>query len=72
MEELAKHNGRDGMPAYIAVGKNVYDVYDSVQWSDGVHFGITCGIDHTEAFNNCHKGNDEILSKLRMVGTLKK
>jgi len=36
-EELAKYNGKDGNPAYIAVDGTVYDVTDVPQWKDGVH-----------------------------------
>ena len=36
-EELAKYNGIDGNPAYIAVDGTVYDVTDVPQWKDGIH-----------------------------------
>jgi predicted heme/steroid binding protein len=36
-EVLAKYNGKDGNPAYIAVDGTVYDVTDVPQWKDGMH-----------------------------------
>jgi len=36
-EELAKYDGKDGNPAYIAVDGTVYDVTDVPQWKDGMH-----------------------------------
>jgi len=37
LEELAKHNGRDGQRAFIAVNGTVYDVTDSPRWQNGLH-----------------------------------
>ena len=36
-EELAKHDGKDGRPAYIAVNGKVYDVSESPRWENGLH-----------------------------------
>ncbi len=35
--ELAKHDGKDGRRAYIAVNGTVYDVTDSPRWENGLH-----------------------------------
>ena len=35
--ELAKHDGRDGRPAYVAVNGTIYDVTASPLWSGGNH-----------------------------------
>ncbi|PLX90357.1 MAG: cytochrome B5 [Desulfuromonas sp.] len=37
LEELAKHDGRDGRKAFIAVNGTVYDVTDSPRWQNGLH-----------------------------------
>lgn len=38
-EELARCDGRDGRPAYVAVNGNVYDFTTSKLWSSGNHQG---------------------------------
>lgn len=69
-EELALYNGENGMPAYIAVNGTIYDMRDIPQWKDGKHFGIKAGADYSEAFKNCHNGDKNILSKLRVIGLM--
>lgn len=71
LEQVAKFNGQNGMPAYIIISGTVYDTSDVDVWSGGSHFGVFAGNDLTEAFINCHLGKDEILQKLRPIGTLK-
>ena len=36
-EELSKHNGQNGRPAYVAIGHIIYDVSKSPLWSEGNH-----------------------------------
>ena len=37
--DLAKYNGQNGNPAYVAVNGKVYDVTDSPAWTGGEHHG---------------------------------
>jgi predicted heme/steroid binding protein len=51
--ELARHDGRDGRPAYIAVNGTVYDVTTSPLWTDGNHQGShQAGGDLSEALKS--------------------
>ena len=47
LEELAKFNGKDGQPAYVAVDGIIYDVSASAFWKDGQHNGFEAGKDLT-------------------------
>ena len=69
-EELAKYNGKDGNPAYIAVNGIVYDVTNNAAWAAATHFGLTAGKDLTKEFASCHAGQQQILSKLKTIGRL--
>ena len=71
LSELSKYDGKDGRLAYIAVNGTVYDVTGIMGFEDGNHFGVKSGTDSTEAFNNCHKGDNNVLKNLRIVGVLK-
>jgi predicted heme/steroid binding protein len=47
--ELARHDGRDGRPAYVAVNGTIYDVTASPLWQGGDHQGShQAGQDLTE------------------------
>ncbi len=70
LEELAKYDGSNGDPAYVAVDGIVYDVSLDATWGGGTHFGLYAGKDLTNQFNGCH-GNKEILENLPKVGVLK-
>ncbi len=48
-EELARHDGRAGRPAYVAVAGTIYDVSKSPLWQNGDHQGLhQAGADLTE------------------------
>lgn len=50
LEELARHDGRDGRKAYIAVNRTIYDVTASKLWVGGDHMKQhQAGQDLTEA-----------------------
>ncbi len=69
LDELAKFNGRDGNPAYVAVNGTVYDVTNNAAWAAASHFGLIAGKDLTSEFASCH-GGQTLLSKLKVVGKL--
>lgn len=71
LSELAKYDGKEGRLAYIAVNGTVYDVTGIMGFEEGNHFGVKPGTDATGAFNNCHKGNTNVLKNLRVIGVLK-
>jgi predicted heme/steroid binding protein len=53
LQELAKFNGKDGSPAYVAYKGIVYDVTESGMWGDGDHEGMhVAGMDLTEAHDD--------------------
>jgi len=39
LEELAKYNGKDGQPAYVAVDGIIYDFTPLAKWAGGEHMG---------------------------------
>ena len=67
--ELAKYNGKNGYPAYVAVNGIVYDVTNQATWAGASHFGLSAGRDVSNEFASCHSGQP-ILSKLKVVGKM--
>ncbi len=70
LEELAKYNGQDGNPAYIAVDGVIYDVTDSPAWTNGGHNGFEAGQDLTDAIKNQSPHGVSMLEGLPVVGKL--
>ncbi|HIP99328.1 TPA: cytochrome B5 [Candidatus Bipolaricaulota bacterium] len=71
LEELARFDGRDGRPAYVAYAGVVYDVTTSFLWQGGRHQVLhRAGQDLTEALAQAPHGQ-ELLEKFPVVGTLK-
>ncbi|HLO04832.1 MAG TPA: cytochrome b5 domain-containing protein [Symbiobacteriaceae bacterium] len=68
--ELATFTGRNGKPAYVAVGGVVYDVTNNRAWSLATHFGLQAGRDLTAEFASCHGAQQWILKTLTPVGRL--
>ncbi|WP_024614174.1 cytochrome b5 domain-containing protein [Clostridium sp. Ade.TY] len=71
LDELSKYNGSGSNLAYIAIDGTVYDVTGVTGFDKNNHFGVKAGIDATNSFNECHKGNKNLLNNLRVVGVLK-
>lgn len=71
LQELAKFDGKNGNPAYIAVDEIVYDVTFEAVWAGGKHFGLEAGNDLSNEFKKCHE-NQTILIKLKKIGVLQK
>ena len=70
LEELAKYDGRNGNPAYIAHNGKVYDVTDSSFWMDGDHLGAhQAGKDLTMEIDIAPHG-PENLDRVKLIGVL--
>lgn len=67
--ELAKYDGHDGQPAYVAVKGVVYDVSNVPQWKDGKHHGNLAGHDITPVMPRAIHG-ESVLKDLPVVGKL--
>jgi predicted heme/steroid binding protein len=70
-DELAKYNGKDGQPAYIAVDGVIYDVTNVPQWKNGGHNGYTAGKDLTEEIKTKSPHGLSKLNGVPVVGKLK-
>ena len=69
LTELAKYNGQNGMPAYVAVNDTIYDVSKVKLWANGKHHGHKAGTDVTkEIMKSPHKLS--VLKKLKKVGMI--
>jgi predicted heme/steroid binding protein len=66
--ELAKYNGQNGQPAYVAVDGVVYDL--SSVFTNGSHFSHLAGQELTSAFYSEHSARE--IQKYPIVGTYKK
>jgi predicted heme/steroid binding protein len=67
--ELAKYDGKNGNPAYVAVDGKVYDVTDVPQWKDGSHFGrFQAGADLTEEIKTLSPHGVSKLDSVPIVG----
>ncbi len=72
IEELAKYDGKEGRPAYIAYYGKIYDVTHSFLWKGGTHQVVHhAGKDLTEELKKAPHGAS-LLSRVPLVGTLKR
>lgn len=69
-DELARHDGRDGRRAYIAVNGTIYDVTDSPRWTNGLHPpDHQAGTDLTDELKNAPHVR-AVVERFPVVGTL--
>lgn len=69
-EQLAKFNGQDGAPTYIAFKGKVYDVTGSGLWELGEHQGMhIAGADLTMELADAPH-DEEVFSRFPVVGNL--
>ncbi len=70
-KELARYNGKDGVPAFIAYAGRVYDVSGSFLWQEGSHQALhAAGRDLTGSLDDAPHAAD-LLRRFPMVGTLR-
>jgi predicted heme/steroid binding protein len=70
VEELARYDGKNRLPAYVAYEGKVYDVSDSFHWKDEDHQVLhNAGADLTTAIQQAPHG-DDLLKRFPIVGIL--
>ena len=71
LAQLAKYDGQNGNPAYVAVSGVIYDVSNAKAWRNGMHKnGVKAGVDQTSMIDQSPHGTS-VLSKLPVIGKLK-
>lgn len=71
-DELARCDGREGRPAYIAYAGKVYDVTGSFLWRGGRHQALhRAGRDLSESLAEAPH-SEELLQRFPVVGSLAK
>ncbi len=71
-EELARHDGREGRKAYVAVKGTVYDFTGSKLWPDGDHETVhQAGQDLTEELKSAPHVR-AVIERFPVVGKLEK
>ncbi|TYO99048.1 putative heme/steroid binding protein [Geothermobacter ehrlichii] len=69
-EELARHDGREGRKAYVAVNGKIYDVSTSPLWAEGNHQDIhQAGADLTEELKSAPHVR-AVMERFPVVGRL--
>ena len=69
-KELARYNGKNNFPAYIAYNGKVYDVSESFLWKEGQHQVLhNAGCDLTKELDQAPHG-DDILRNFPQIGIL--
>jgi predicted heme/steroid binding protein len=74
LKDLARFDGREGRPAYIAVDGTVYDVSASARWAGGQHIkcdlGSKAGRDLSSEIKSAPKSMRSLVAQLPVVGSL--
>jgi predicted heme/steroid binding protein len=74
LEELARFDGKDGSPAYVAADGVVYDVSESRSWPEGDHIrcnlGAMAGRDLSEELAQAPVSMRDLLADMPVVGRL--
>lgn len=71
IEELAKYNGKNGKPAYVAVDGIIYDVTGVRVWKNGRHKGQhDAGADLSEQINKKSPHGPRVLKKRPVIGKI--
>ncbi|AHM57790.1 hypothetical protein EAL2_808p02850 (plasmid) [Peptoclostridium acidaminophilum DSM 3953] len=69
LDELAKYNGKDGNPAYVAVDGIVYEVTEHPNWNEGMHGKVSAGQDISQMLKDAPHGYSK-LEGLKAVGKI--
>jgi len=67
-DELAKFDGQQGQPAYVAIDGVVYDVSGVEAWAGGKHHGNLAGQELTSVIDGQSPHGRKVLAKLPVVG----
>ncbi|NLR10147.1 MULTISPECIES: cytochrome b5 domain-containing protein [unclassified Levilactobacillus] len=67
-DELAKFDGQEGQPAYVAIDGVVYDVSGVAAWAGGQHHGNLAGNELTSVIDEKSPHGRKVLAKLPVVG----
>ena len=70
VEQLAKFNGQNGQPAYVAADGVIYDVSKAKGWKDGKHKGFSAGQDITKLLKKESPHGAGVLKSDPVVGKL--
>ena len=69
-KQLARYDGKNGRPSYVAYKGKVFDVSNSFLWKDGVHQAIhKAGMDLTSLLKDAPH-NGDVLERFPVVGYL--
>jgi predicted heme/steroid binding protein len=70
-DELAKNNGKNGTPVFIAYNGKVYDVTKSSRWEDGEHENMhDAGKDLTNDLESMSPHGADVMERFPVIGTL--